>query len=71
MNILNRLIIKANEPKTISQILMAFGIPITLVFGIAFLLNPNFISLKFLLVLIGVGLVILAFSLRKKRKHNT
>ena len=67
MNMLNRLIIKANEPKTISQILMAFGIPMIIVFGIAFLLNPNFISLNFLFVLIGIGLVILAFILRKKR----
>ncbi|MEH6953225.1 hypothetical protein, partial [Neobacillus drentensis] len=43
-NFLNKFIVKANEPRTITELLIAFVIPITIVFGSEFAQNPKIIS---------------------------
>jgi hypothetical protein len=68
-NFLNKLIIKAYEPRTIRELLMAFGIPTTIIFGSEFAQNPKIISPNFLLLLIGMGLYICALSLRKGNRN--
>lgn len=62
---LNKLIVKTKGPKTIRELLMAFGFPTTIIFGSEFAQNPKIISLNFLLLLVGMGLNICALSLRK------
>lgn len=62
---LNKLIVKANVPKTMRELLMAFGIPTTIIFGSEFAQNPKIISFNFLLLLVGMGLNICSLSLRK------
>jgi hypothetical protein len=64
-NYLNKFIVNANEPRTITELLMAFGIPTTIVFGSEFAQNPKILSLNFLLLLVGMGLNICTLSLRK------
>ncbi len=64
-NFLNKLIVKANEPRTIRELLMAFGLPTIIIFGSEFAQNPKIISFNFLLLLGGIGLNICALSLRK------
>jgi hypothetical protein len=64
-NFLNKLIVKATEPRTFRELLMAFGLPTTIIFGGKFALNPSIISLNFLLLLVGIGLNIGVLSLRK------
>ncbi|MFB6466823.1 hypothetical protein ACE38V_08360 [Cytobacillus sp. Hz8] len=64
-NFLNKLIFKAIEPRTIKEVLMAFGIPTTIIFGSEFTQNPKIFSFNFLLLLVGMGLNICALSLNK------
>jgi hypothetical protein len=64
-NFLNKLIVKANKPKTIRELLIAFGIPTIIIFGSEFAQNPKIISFNFLFLLVGMGLNICALSFRK------
>lgn len=64
-NFLNKLIVKAYEPRTIKELLMAFGIPTTIIFGSEFAQNPKILSFNFLLLLVGMGCNICALGLRK------
>jgi hypothetical protein len=64
-NFLNKLIVKANEPRTIRELLMAFGFPTTIIFCSEFAQNPKIISFNFLLLLVGMGFNISALCLGK------
>jgi hypothetical protein len=65
LNVLNKLIVNANKPRTIKELLIAFGIPTTIIFGSEFPKNPKIISFNFLFLLVGKGLNICALSIRK------
>lgn len=63
-NFINKLIIKANEPRTTKELLMAFAFP-TIIIGSEFAQNPKIFSFNFLLFLVGMGLNIWALNLGK------
>ena len=68
-NFINKLIINVmtnvNRPRTTEEVLKAFGIPLTIIYGSEFAQNPKIFSLNFLLFLVGMGLNICALRLRK------